>query len=307
MQKIIFDTDPGIDDAMALLYLNSCEDLELVAITTIHGNADIHKVTNNALYLKKIFDINIPVYMGSDISISGNTPDNYPYFVHGHDGLGDIGIPKITTSINSENASEALIRLSKTYPNELNIIAVGRLTNIALAIQYDSKFSSRIKQIIIMGGAFFQNGNVTQYAEANIYGDPEAAEIVFNSDIKTTMVSLDVTSKTRITMEDIKILASKIDFMGDFLIGINKTYSDNYFRIENRKSFPVHDSSAVAFATKPELFKTANGVLKCVVKGEKRGQTIFIQDKYQKKRICIDVKSKELISDFFNRITKYYS
>ncbi len=304
-KHVVFDTDPGIDDAMALLYLNACENFKLHAITTILGNADIEQCTRNALILRDMFGMDVPVYKGSAIHINGTEPDDYPDFVHGADGLGDVGLPEYAGDIEQEDAVSALLDLSKKHEGELVILAVGRLTNLALAVQRDAGFAGRLKEIIIMGGAYQHPGNVTPFAEANIIGDPEAAEIVFRTETPLTMVGLDVTTQTRMSHEYLEPLVGSLAF-GDFLLAINRTYADYHVRTEDRHDFPVHDSSALVYATRPDLFETVTGHLSCTAEGEERGRTVFREDANGPHKVCINVDSDAMLEDYGQRISSFY-
>ena len=144
--KVVFDTDPGIDDAMALLYLNACDNLDLLAVTTIVGNASIDQCTLNALFLCEKFGIDVPVYKGAGRGIDGSEPGDFPDFVHGSNGLGDVILAAPRISVESLDAYDYLVNIAKKYPDEITIVAVGRLTNLALAIQSDPDFSGNIKE-----------------------------------------------------------------------------------------------------------------------------------------------------------------
>ncbi len=302
--KAIFDTDPGIDDAMALIYLHGLrEKIELLGITTILGNASIEDCTRNARYLCDQFGIDTPVYQGSGVAVDGTTPDDYPDFVHGANGLGDVDIPEPATSLQPESAVDYLINASMQHEGELTLLAVGRLTNVALAMQADSEFAGRLKHIIIMGGAWQCEGNVTPFAEANIIGDPEAAKIVFDSGVPLVMVGLDVTMKTRFTREFLKDLCSELDELGEFLYAINRAYAAYHKTSMDWDESPVHDPSAIAYADNPSLFTTAPGRLDCVLEGEERGRTVFIESGDGPHKVCIDVDSDALIERYRNVLT----
>lgn len=305
MKKVVFDTDPGIDDAMALLYLNACDNINLLAITTILGNADIEQCTRNALILRDMFDIDVPVYRGASHHINGSEPDDYPDFVHGTDGLGDVGLPEFEGDIEPQDATSALIDLSKEHAGKLTLLAVGRLTNVALAVQQDPEFAGRLKEIIIMGGSAEHPGNVTPWAEANIIGDPEAAEVVFQTGAPLTMVGLDVTTQTRMSHEYLEPIARGLPF-GDFMLAINRTYADYHVRSENRHDFPVHDSSAIAFTTRPDLFGRVRGQLSCTLEGEERGRTVLAEDPSGPHEVCMEVDSEKMLEDYAESIRRFY-
>ncbi len=305
-RKVIFDTDPGIDDAMALLYLHACDNLELLGITTVPGNASIENCTNNALFLCEQFGVDAPVYRGADRSVTGEQPGDYPHFVHGTNGLADIDVRVAGKSTEDQDACSFLLEASITNPGEITIVAVGRLTNIALAINQDPAFTSRVKEIIIMGGAANCEGNVTPWAEANIIGDPEAAAIVFNAGIPLVMVGLDVTLETRMTHAFLSSLTSGLPQLQHLLLSINKVYAAFYKTSQDWDDFPVHDSSAVAYAHNPTMFGTEQGRLTCILDGEQRGRTVFAPDQDGCHRVCLSVDSTAMLDDYLANVTAAY-
>lgn len=302
--KVIFDTDPGIDDAMALLYLHRSARLDLVAITTILGNASIDQCTNNALFLCEKFDIAAPVYRGADRSIDGSLPEMYPDFVHGKNGLGEADVTVKARRTEPEDAVTALRQLTAHAPGEITIIAVGRLTNLALAIEADPGFASGVRNIIAMGGAVHVEGNVTPYAEANIIGDPEAAKVVFDSGIPLTLVGLDVTLVTRITTPYLEMLCTVLGELGPLVDEINQVYRAYYKTSQNWDDFPVHDSSAVACANDPTLFRTARGRLDCRLEGEERGRTVFAEEAGGPHEVCLAVDSERLLGHYLDTVRR---
>jgi inosine-uridine nucleoside N-ribohydrolase len=304
--KVILDTDPGIDDAMAMLYLNACENLELLGITTTLGNASIENCTNNTLFLCEKFGIDAPVYRGANQGINGEVPKDYPYFVHGINGLGDLTIKNTKKSVEKSDAANFLLESAQDNSGEITIIAIGRLTNIALAISKDPMFANRVHQIIFMGGAARCNGNVTTWAEANIIGDPEAASIVFNSKIPLIMVGLDVTMQTKMSKLFLRTLTAKLQTLKKFLLAINTVYSGYYKEREGWDEFPVHDSSAIAYASNPEIFDTEEGLLNCLLEGEQRGRTVFTAGISGHHKVCLSVNSHAVLDDFFTKVTAAY-
>ena len=306
--KVIFDTDPGIDDAMALLYLNACLDIELLGITTILGNATLDDCTRNALFLCEQFGVDAPVYRGAETAINGVTPADYPDFVHGGNGLGDLTFAIHDRKIENEDAATYLIESTRKLPGEITLLAVGRLTNIALAIQRDHEFSSNVREIILMGGACNCEGNVTPYAEANIIGDPEAAEVVFRSSIPLVMVGLDVTMQTCFTMDYLK--SACVNFpepLTQLILDINRVYAEYHKTNLGWDQSPVHDSSAIAYADQPDCFKTDRGTLTCVLEGEQRGRTVFKADEEGDHLVCSDVASEKLLNRYQQVIGDKYS
>ncbi len=306
LRKVIFDTDPGIDDAMALLYLHACDNLELLGITTILGNASIENCTNNALFLCEQFGIAAPVYRGADRSVTGEQPEDYPDFVHGLNGLADIQVKVAGKSAEDQDACTFLLESSNANPGEITIIAVGRLTNIAMALNKDPTFANRVKEIIFMGGAATCEGNVTAWAEANIIGDPEAASMVFNSNIPLVMVGLDVTLQTRMSQPFVNSLMPDLSPLRSLLLSINKVYASYYKTSQDWDDFPVHDSSAIAYAHNPNLFGTKHGQLSCILDGAQRGRTVFAPGQSGNHRVCLSVDSNAMLDDYLRNVTAAY-
>ena len=304
--KVIFDTDPGIDDAMALLYLNAIPKIDLLGITTILGNASTDACTRNALILAERYRIDAPIYKGSERSIAGTVPDEYPDFVHGFNGLGGIELQTPTRSSEDIPAFEFLIEAVNANPGEITILAVGRLTNLALAINSQTNFSDLVKEVVLMGGAINARGNVTRWAEANILGDPEAADIVFRSRIELTMVGLDVTNKTRMSMSYIKSLFTDLPDLAGIIIPMNSYYSEFYRRAEGTEDFPVHDSSAAAFLDDASIFKTRVGDIECILTGEERGRTVFRETDCGNHRVCLEVDANRLLRSYAYRVSSAY-
>jgi len=303
---VVFDTDPGIDDAMALIFLNACQKLNLVGITTVFGNASIENCTNNALYLCERFNIPAPVYAGAGLTLMGKAEDDYPDFVHGADGLANINVLPDSRTQESALAHEFLIDAAKQHKGELTIIAVGRLTNLALAIQADADFAENVKQIVLMGGAVNVPGNVTQWAEANIIGDPEATDVVFSSGIPTTQVGLDVTMKSLMSEAYIEDLSNRCGDAGKLLKEITPYYLNFYRGRTGENGFACHDSSAVAFVEAPSIYQTETGNLSVVLTGEERGRTLFTENSEGRHTLCVQADAARLMEIYDDYLVKKY-
>lgn len=277
MKSVIFDTDIGIDDAMALLFAHYSEELSLRAITTKFGNASLTNTTRNALLVKQTFGISAPVYQGAAGPLSIRLGKGYPSHVHGKNGLGDIQFDEPKLKTEAWTAAQALVELSRETPEKISIIAVGGLTNIANAIAIDPEFPSRVGELIVMGGAFGYNqhtGNVSPVAEANIASDPLAADIVFTSTIPTTIVGLDVTHEVIIDREFIQSLVENAGKAGKFIEQTNQRYFDFHHSINGVDECPLHDSCAVAYLLNPDLFTIIRRPVRVVTEGIALGQTI---------------------------------
>jgi purine nucleosidase len=306
--KVIFDTDPGIDDAMALLFLHHAPEIELVGITTTHGNGTIATTTRNALYLTERFGIDVPVAQGSGTPLVG-AAGAPPVFIHGHNGLGDIPLPEsIAKKTDPRPAHRFIIDKVRAHGQEVAIVAVGPMTNLALALREDPEIVSFVRQLVIMGGAFGHHGhlgNVTPAAEANILSDPHAADEALRGSWPITMVGLDVTQQTLMTTEYLKALADEGGDAGRFIWEITRLY-EAFHHSAGLSSIYVHDASAVAYLIDPTLFATRCGAIRVVTEGLAVGQTIQKPDGYSfgpgpwdgrpSHKICTGVDSEKLRS-----------
>lgn len=299
MEKIIFDTDPGIDDAMALLLIHSLEALDVVGITTVFGNASIYTCTRNALYMCERFSLPYPVYRGAGVTIEGEDEIDFPEFVHGKNGLGDIEIGPIGLREQNGDATSFIIDASKRI-DDLSVLAVGRMTNVAAALIQDPDLARRLRRVVIMGGAVAVPGNVSAWAEANIFGDPEAANVVFQSGVKVDLVPLDATLINLVQKDELKNLTDQIGDAGKFLWQIKQHYLGFYSNKGHGDVFPMHDSSAAVAMVNPELFSWQIGKLSCVLDGEQRGRTLIDEDGTGPHHVAVSADRKnswEFVSD----------
>lgn len=277
MKKVIFDTDIGIDDAMALLFLHYSPEVELIGIVSGFGNAAIDITTRNALYMKEKFGVTAPVFRGAAKPIGPRLGDSYPDFVHGKNGLGDIPIEEPVTALDNLAGPEAIVQLVTSNPNEVSIVAVGRMTNLARALELRRDLPSLVKEVVVMGGCFGNNGhsgNVSPVAEANIAGDPQAADAVFTAGWPITIVGLDVTHETIADETFFTQLQANSGDAGDFIYQISRCYLDFHQQINGSRECPVHDSSAVAFLLRPDFYQTRDAAVRVVTSGIAIGQTI---------------------------------
>lgn len=276
MHKVIFDTDPGIDDAMALLFLERHSDIELLGITSVFGNASADTTTRNAQFLKHEFGIKAPVARGADITYDPGRPmAPWPTFVHGYNGLGDIDMPETMEDVplDPRPAFQFIIDTVRENPGEVEIVAVGRMTNLAMALARDPEIAGLVKQVVIMGGSFEKNGNVTPAAEANIHGDPEAADAVFTAPWKVVIIGLDVTLQTVMTRTTMRELAARGGPAVELLARISDPYIDFYSQ-QVEDGMVVHDSCACAYVVAPELFGLRKGPVRVVCGGIADGLTL---------------------------------
>ncbi len=303
MKKIIFDGDPGIDDALAIMLALQSKELQLIGITTVAGNVNVDRGTLNALSILEYLKIeNIPVVRGSEKPLYKELET--AEFVHGQDGLGNINLPSPKTQPIPQLASEFIINTIKNNPNEVTIVATGPLTNIAKMLTSSPEISNDILELIIMGGAVNIPGNVTSVAEYNIWADAEAAKIVLESDLPITLVPLDVTTSFRLTTANlyeikkantpISILISR---MLPYYIEINQ-------KLRNIDGCYIHDALAMAYSIDPTLFTTEMMGLEVMVnKNEEYGKLIISKEKPPLK-ICLKVNSQRFLRFFVDRMIK---
>lgn len=178
-QKLLIDTDPGVDDALALLMALRHPRADVVGITVTAGNVGIAHTTRNALALVERCGLEVPVFVGADRPLVWPAVD--AAYVHGSDGFGDAGLPLPKRTPEAEHAVQTILRLSREHAGELTLVTLGPLTNLALALRLDPSLPERIPRLVVMGAAVNGHGNITPSAEFNIYFDPEAAKVVFDA------------------------------------------------------------------------------------------------------------------------------
>lgn len=246
-QPIIIDTDPGIDDAAAISFALNHPEFDLKMISTVNGNVGIEKTTANALKIKRFFNSDVPVHRGASQPLLSAIVDASE--VHGESGMEGYTFPEINESdLDSTHAVEAMRDILLKSETPITLIPIGPLTNIALLLMTYPEVKAYIKEIVLMGGSA-SRGNVTPLAEFNIYCDPEAAQIVFNSGLPITMIGLDVARSSSLTHETINELKS-INETGKMLHQLFKHYRGDDFE----KGINVYDAYTLLYLLHPEHF-----------------------------------------------------
>ncbi|XP_021747076.1 probable uridine nucleosidase 2 [Chenopodium quinoa] len=275
-KKLIIDTDPGIDDAMAIFVALQSPEVEVIGLTTIYGNVYTTLATRNALHLLEVAGrTDIPVAEGSHFTITNGTKLRIADFVHGADGLGNQNFPPPNGKAIEQSAAAFLVDQASKYPGEITLVALGPLTNIALAIQLDPAFTKNIGKIVILGGAFAVNGNVNPAAEANIFGDPDSADIVFTSGADILAVGINVTHQVLFTDADREKLAASNGKLAQYLCKILDVYYSYHFDAYNIKGVYLHDPASILAAIDPSLFTWTDGAVRVQTSGITRGLTIL--------------------------------
>ena len=246
-RRIIIDCDPGVDDAVAILLAFAApEAVKVEAITTVIGNVMLDKTTANALRVRDLAGrADIPVYAGCPRPIMA--PIERKQSVHGGDGLGDIGLPAPVTTIESEHAVDAIIRIGRENPGQITLCPVGPMTNIALALIKAPDIIPLIPEIVFMGGAAFRPGNSSPAAEFNFMIDPHAAQIMLTAGIPLTMFGLDVTAQALITRPWMDAVEAASGAVGQAAVAMLRAYGHG--------DPCLHDPCVIAHLIDPTLFE----------------------------------------------------
>ncbi|MFC3747800.1 nucleoside hydrolase [Paenibacillus sp. GCM10012306] len=309
--RLILDVDTGIDDALAILYALKAPNVVIEGITTIFGNVDVEQATENTLRLLSLAQpgYEIPVAVGAGTALAKKTA-GYATSVHGENGIGGVELASSSQQPVQETAAEFIVRIAKENPGEIVLVTLAHLTNLSQALELEPNLKNLLKKVVVMGGTVFRPGNKTPVAEANIWGDPEAADHVFTSGLPLTMVGLDVTQKTVITREHLNLLQRQgreenreiIAFMEESLTHYFKFYQEvNYF-IE---SAPLHDPLALMVALQPDLVTTRQMKVRVECKGEHTAGMVVADLRPQPKvgefiEVAVEVDTERAVGVFLS-------
>ena len=282
MHRLILDTDPGIDDAMAIAFALCHPDIDLIALTTVFGNTDVEQSTRNARYLLERFGAEeVAVARGAALP-SVQAPLPHADFVHGADGLGNVRPaeePRYRdgarhASLARSDAADFIVETAREMPGELVLVAVGPLTNIAEALGREPELPSLVRELVIMGGALEEPGNVSPVAEANFWNDPHAADAVLGADWPATVVGLDVTHRIMVHDEHLAHLREAAGETGDLLWQSSRFYVDFYAARagDGIRACAMHDAAALVHVVMPEAFERLGGGARVIPDGMAVGQ-----------------------------------
>ena len=252
---LIIDTDPGADDVVALLLaLASPEQLNVRAITTVAGNVRLDKTSRNARLAREWAGReDVPVYAGAPKPLVRSPV--YAENIHGQEGVAGVPVHEPAKGLEPENAVNYLIdTLRAAKPGSVTIAMLGPQTNLALALIQAPDITKGIKEVVLMGGAHFNGGNITPVAEFNLYADPHAADVVLKSGVKLTYVPLDVTHKILTSEARLKQIAALGNTAGKLVGDILNEYVKGDMEHYGLPGGPVHDASVIAYLLSPELF-----------------------------------------------------
>src|SRR5215475_8396762 len=271
-KKIIFDTDPGSDDAMALMLALNSPELDVRAITVVPGNVTASMGLENALRMVSLANrCDIPVAAGGQHPLFQKVVT--AEFWHGQNGLANVELPSSKCKVDSRFGPDLIIQLVHSAPREITLVPVGPLTNIALAVLKDPTIVPLVKEVVLMGGSI-SGGNVNAAAEANIYNDPEAAQIVFQAGWPVTMVGLDVGDKTLLGQKQLEQLTRTHGPVNDFIYAVAKYLVDLSAKF-GFSGTPLYDPLAVGVAIDATLVKAPLMHVDVETRGDfTRGETV---------------------------------
>ena len=311
-KKIIIDCDVGIDDALALILAFHSPELEVLAVTGVSGNVSIGKVMKN---IEKVLFLLKPRHQpfmarGAGRPLQGDLVHAESF--HGEDGLGGVKIHpregEVWWKAFPGSAGELIAKMTSQHPGEITLIAIGPLTNLALALQKNREGMNQLKEIVIMGGAVREKGNVTPYAEFNFFLDPLAAKMVLESRIPTTLVPLEVTHQVPLTSEvmERRIKPIQRPFSQFAVESTGYDFKSKEFR-GGRKTFYLHDPLAVGVGIDPDLVRKKRlPVLVETTEGEHYGQVREVPAGqvlgHQKVDVCLGVDAEKFLELFLSRL-----
>lgn len=304
-RQVVIDTDPGIDDALALLLAYKSRELSLEGVTVVAGNVPVQQGVQNALRVLDLVGADVPVFAGAEEPLAHKLIPATA--IHGEDGLGDCNWPTTERKPEETSAVDFLISQAKKQPKKVTLICLGPLTNLALALQKDAAAIANYQEIIIMGGAHKVSGNVTPVAEFNFWADPEAAgEVLDWAKVPVTIIPLDATRKALLTPTHRELLRQLDTPLSRWVFRLTEYYLDIHWKLERRLGCTLNDPLAVAVAFQPELVNApaycaavaADGLCRGQLVVDKRGQW----NKRKNVRIAQNVDVQTLIEEFLVRL-----
>jgi len=305
-RHVILDTDPGIDDALAILLALAAPEVELEALTVTFGNCSIEQGVQNALSLLELAQApHIPVAKGASRPLVQQlllAPET-----HGNTGLGYAQLTPPTIKPSLTPAVKLLIDKVMAHPGEITIIAIGPLTNLALAIRLEPRLIQAVNEVFIMGGAIRHDGNTTPLAEFNTYCDPHAAQIVFHSGMPLTLVPLDVTYRVIFTPADVDRLLQIDSPLTRFIAESTRFYMEFHNEYQQISGCVINDPLALAISYLPDLVDTQELYVDVDISwGPSMGKTYAdfyrLLGKEPNMRVALDVRPRQFLDYFVERM-----
>jgi len=301
LRKIIIDTDTATDDAVAIIMALKCSDFDVKAITTVAGNVDLDLATINALYTVELCNKNTPIYKGSSGPLKRRLETSK--FFHGRDGLGDTGPYQPKRKEEKENGVDKIISLINSDPNEIEIIAIGPLTNIARAFMKDSSIINKIKSLYVMGGIGEGKGNITEHAEFNFWVDPDAADIVLNSGAEVKVIAWDTTQLygylDKNNFDDLEKINTSLS---KFTIDIQQRGLEYYKVKYNEHKIDLADPLAMAAMIDDSETEYKSCNIQMILSGEERGKDIISFSEGGKVKLASKISRNNFLNTLKNSL-----
>ena len=319
MQRILIDTDPGVDDAYAILLAMCAPELQVEAITTVCGNVPVNQGTQNLLTILGLLDLNEFPVLAQGEAAPLTKPLVTAAHVHGDDGLGNTsqllnpdGGPLYSpanTDLASMSGVDLILEMAERYADELIIVALGPLTNLAKAIHKDAAKMRKIRKIIIMGGVFEEYGNVTTTAEFNTFVDPHAAQEVFQFGVPVQIVPLDATHQVVLTRERLHAeVENRTDKVSQFLWDATQACMEFYRQHVGFWGFHIHDALPIAMLTHPDYFESVNAYVQVETEGNLTSGVMVADLRPERQpsdpnaQVCVQVATEAFLDTFFERL-----
>lgn len=316
MKRVIIDCDPGIDDTAAILLALASPELEVVAVTTTYGNASVETCTANARrVLAAAGRSDIPVFMGAGKPLLRPANEGWASHIHGGDGLGGV-IDGVGTApsgpLADKHAALAITEAVMAEPGELTILALGRMTNMALALSLEPRVAGAVQEIVVMGGAVTVPGNVSGVATANLHEDPEAAAIVYRSGAPIAQVGLDVCNRVTVSPAQLDAIAKAGPPATQLLSEATGYLREAYIRsgrVRADEGIRYNDMPAVGYAVNPGLFTARPAFVEIETHSElTKGQTVADWNAAEPNaNICLEVDSAALTAMFTERLCREFA
>jgi len=305
-KKILIDTDPGIDDSLAILLALASPELSLEGLSIVHGNCSLEQAVINGLSVLELANAgHIPVTAGCELPLV--QPSLLAPETHGNTGLGYAKLPKPRIKPRVQHGCDFLIEKILSNPGEITLVAIGPLTNVALAIRKEPRIVKALKELIIMGGAIRHEGNTTALAEFNTFVDPHAAHIVYHAGIPTTLVPLDVTYQCMLTRKDVERLQVSDSPIPAFIRDTTKFYMEFHDAYQGLEGCVINDPLALALTFAPELCDYQELPVDVDLSGGvSMGKTFADFFNYNKKpanlKVALGVRPRDFIELFLERM-----
>ncbi|WP_305752021.1 ribosylpyrimidine nucleosidase [Mammaliicoccus sciuri] len=299
-QKIILDCDPGHDDAITMLMAYIHPNIDLLGITIVSGNQTLEKTVKNGLSVAQHLNMDVKIYSGASEPLVRErvVADN----VHGETGMDGPVFDALNREPEDKRAVQFIIETLSDSEGDITLVPTGPLTNIALAMKLEPSITSKIKEIVLMGGAY-GNGNFTPSAEFNIFADPEAAHIVFKSGVPIVMMGLDVTNKTLCTPEIIKRMESTNNKAGQLFSDLMNFTLKTQFQEFGLEAGPLHDATTIGYLVNKDLFEVQDMYVEIDInRGPSYGRTVCDESDVLKKEHNVKVAKNVKVDEFFDLV-----